>query len=128
MADAHTFGSARKKGVRQGLNERQIEADCHFALTLRLLGLRWRPAILWKVAEGVCGYGELKRALPGIADTALSRELAALRQAGLLHRTEIPRGLARATVYGLTPRGSSLLPLLAEMHQWGEAERCSDAR
>jgi DNA-binding HxlR family transcriptional regulator len=125
MAQTHTFDSGRKPGAAQGLNERRLEEDCPFAVTLRVLGRRWRPAIVWKVADGVVSFGGLKRALHGVTDMALSRELAVLQAAGLLNRTETARGRARSTAYALTNRGRSLLPLLAEMQRWGEMDRAA---
>ncbi|WP_432763519.1 winged helix-turn-helix transcriptional regulator [Brevundimonas aurifodinae] len=109
----------RKPNTSQARNEARLEDACPFAFTLRTLGSRWRPAILWKMALGDRTYGALKRSLPGISDKMLAQDLRVLVKSGLVSRTQASRDLARSSRYTLTPSGEALLPLLREMQHWG---------
>jgi DNA-binding HxlR family transcriptional regulator len=120
MIDTHSLGRApRKRESSQARNEHQLEQKCPFAFTLRLLGSRWRPAIIWKVSQGVRRYGALRRELEGVSDKMLAQDLADLVGVGLLTRLSIAKGRANIVRYELTPAGASMLPLLSELNRWG---------
>lgn len=110
---------SRKLGTSQFLNEVALEDRCPFAHTLGLLGRRWRPALLWKMSQGLAHYGELRRALPRISDKMLAQELTVLSGNGLIVRDHTGSPVQR-TAYRLTEAGRSLIPLLADLYRWGE--------
>jgi DNA-binding HxlR family transcriptional regulator len=48
---------------------------CFFELTLLVIGGKWKPIILYKLArEGVLRFGELKRQSQGVTERMLSCE------------------------------------------------------
>ena len=61
--------------------------DCPALLTIRLISGKWKTRILWHLRRGTAGFGDLKRALPGISPKVLTEHLDALVADGLLTRT-----------------------------------------
>ena len=108
----------RKTTSTNFANEKFLEYDCPFMTTLRFIGKRWRPALLWKLSEGTHRYGALKRAVANISDKMLAATLHELEADGLVRKT-IYAEMPPRTEYHLTSRGEELLPLLREMNRWG---------
>ncbi len=100
-------------------NEQTLEADCPFIFALSLIGKRWKPAILWKMTEGYCRFGEFKREIPPISEKMLTQHLRELEVDGLITRTMYPE-MPPKVEYTLTTLGESLQPILKKLNQWGE--------
>jgi DNA-binding HxlR family transcriptional regulator len=95
-----------------------VEYHCSMELTLELIGGKWKPLIIWYLAENTMRFSELKRALPNITHKMLTQQLRGLEESGLVNRhiyTEIPPKVE----YSLTSAGKSLLPILESLRQWG---------
>ncbi|WP_159476781.1 helix-turn-helix domain-containing protein [Dyadobacter sp. 3J3] len=108
-------------------NEQMLEIDCPFIFALSLMGKRWKPAILWKMTEGIYRFGELKRAIPPISEKMLTQHLRELEADGLLTRTIYPEMPPRVE-YALTKLGWSLQPILEQLNLWGEKAKTDKAR
>lgn len=89
---------------------------CPVELALELIGGKWKTIILARLKGERMRYGELRRAIPGLADKVLTQRLHELENAGLLGRDE-DGGAVR---YFLSPRGESLAPALEQLYMWGE--------
>jgi DNA-binding HxlR family transcriptional regulator len=100
-------------------NEQALETECPFIFALSLMGKRWKPAILWKMTEGIYRFGEMKRAIPQISEKMLTQHLRELETDGLITRTIYPEMPPRVE-YALTKLGSSLQPILKQLNNWGE--------
>jgi len=100
-------------------NEQALETQCPFIFTLSLMGRRWKPAILWKMTEGFCRFGEFKREIPQISEKMLTQHLRELEADGLITRTIFAEMPPRVE-YTLTKLGASLRPILKELNQRGE--------
>lgn len=100
-------------------NEKALEIDCPFIFALSLMGKRWKTAILWKMTEGVYRFGEMKRAIPQISEKMLTQHLRELESDGLITRTIYPEMPPRVE-YALTKLGSTLQPILQQLHNWGQ--------
>ena len=96
--------------------------DCPFIYALSLMGKRWKPAILWKICEGIYRFGEMKRAIPQVSEKMLSQHLRELEADGLITRTIYPEMPPRVE-YALTDLGKSLEPVLKQLYDWGENTR-----
>ena len=99
-------------------NEEVLEIDCPFMLTLRFIGKRWKPAVLWKISEGHLRFKDLKKQLPGISDKMLSETVSELTRDGILSKkifNEVPLRVE----YEFTDFGKTLLPVLSKMNDWG---------
>jgi DNA-binding HxlR family transcriptional regulator len=86
---------------------------------------KYKLRILWDLQDGPHRYGEIKKGLlrdrsdsQEIAPRVLSRELKALATLDLIERTEY-QVVPPKVEYTLTPLGQSLLPIIAQMVQWG---------
>jgi DNA-binding HxlR family transcriptional regulator len=100
-------------------NEQALETDCPFIFALSLMGKRWKPAILWKMTEGIYRFGAMKRAIPQISEKMLTQHLRELEADGLITRTIYPEMPPRVE-YALTKLGASLQPILEQLNNWGE--------
>lgn len=108
-------------------NEKALETDCPFIFALSLMGKRWKPAILWKMTEGIYRFGEMKRAIPQISEKMLTQHLRELETDGLITRTIYPEMPPRVE-YGLTKLGASLQPILQQLNDWGEKAKKSKTK
>ena len=86
---------------------------------------KYKLRILWDLQDGPHRYGEIKKGLlrdrndsQEIAPRVLSRELKALAALDLIERTEY-QVVPPKVEYTLTPLGQSLLPIIAQMVEWG---------
>jgi DNA-binding HxlR family transcriptional regulator len=74
----------------------------------------------------VLRYGELKRSVTGITHKMLSMQLKELELDGLIQRKEY-RQIPPRVDYSLTPLGSTLQPMIAQMYDWGKENMTRDA-
>ena len=95
--------------------------DCPVTRCLAVVGGKWKPVILFCVANGVDRFGAMRRAVPGITKQMLTQQLRELEADGILSRTVHPEVPPRVD-YALTPRGRSLLPVIDAMRDWGAAQ------
>lgn len=87
---------------------------------LRTVGGRWKMAILFYVGlDGVNRFGALKRRLPGISESTLSKQLKELVADGFLERVDFGE-IPPKVEYRLTPRGEAFVPILQSMWDFGE--------
>jgi DNA-binding HxlR family transcriptional regulator len=85
---------------------------------IRLVRGRHKPDILIRLGKGCHRFAELRRAIPGVSERVLARQLDELERDGLVDRRVYPEVPARVE-YRLTARGSSLCPVLKQMWKWG---------
>lgn len=92
---------------------------CGLDATLRLIGGKWKPLILFFLAKGAKRYGELKRCVEGVSDKMLIQQLKELEAHGVVLRTDYSEIPPRVD-YSLTPLGRSLAAAMTSMCDWGE--------
>ncbi|MPY56115.1 helix-turn-helix transcriptional regulator [Streptomyces spongiae] len=85
---------------------------------MEMLGGRWKLAILKQLVAGTRRFGELRRALPGITQRMLTRQLRELEADGLVART-VYREVPPRVEYALTEVGHSLDSITEELDKWG---------
>jgi DNA-binding HxlR family transcriptional regulator len=76
--------------------------------------------VLVALAPGPMRYRQLHRRIDGVSQKMLTQTLRSMARDGLLTRTVTPTVPLR-TDYELTPLGRSLLPLVAAIKTWAEA-------
>lgn len=91
---------------------------CPLQLSLALLGGRWRTLILHHVGQGRHRFGELGRAVDGISERMLARELKELVRLGFLEREAFAEVPPR-TAYRLTELGREARSALEPLRRWG---------
>ena len=108
----------RKETSTNFENEQRLQDECPFVFTLSLMGKRWKPAILWKLSQGVNRFGQLKREIPPISEKMLTQHLRELEKDQLITRTTFPEVPPRVE-YELTELGKTLEPILHQLDSWG---------
>ena len=93
---------------------------CPVLYTMSILGQRWKLPILWHLAdEGTLRYNELKRGIPIITNIMLTQSLRDLEDAMLVERHNLET-VPSHVEYSLTERGKTLIPILKQIHAWGD--------
>ena len=108
----------RKETSTNFENEQLLQDECPFVFAINLMGKRWKPAILWKLAQGVNRFSRLKRAIPPISEKMLAQHLRELERDQLITRTVYPEMPPRVE-YELTELGKTLEPILSQLDAWG---------
>lgn len=94
--------------------------DCPITYTLLILEGKWKWLIIWVLSEeGTLRYGELKKLLPDITHKMLSQQLKAMEKMQLVLR-KVFNQIPPKVEYSLTKKGSTLLPIIDRMCEWGE--------
>ena len=93
---------------------------CPVTACLSVIGGKWKPILLFCIANEVDRFGALQRAVPGITKQMLTKQLRELEADGLITRTVFPVVPPRVD-YALSDKGRSILPVIDAMRQWGEA-------
>ena len=92
---------------------------CGLDATLRVIAGKWKPLILYFLAQGgPTRYGELRRAMRDVSDKMLIQQLKELTADGLVRRTDY-REVPPRVDYALTPLGGSLAQALVPLCTWG---------
>ena len=99
---------------------------CGLDAAIRLIGGKWKPLILFFLAEGPKRYGALKRSVRGVSDKVLIQQLKELEAHGVVLRTDYKEIPPRVD-YTLTPLGRSLADAMVPLCTWGEANAATIA-
>jgi DNA-binding HxlR family transcriptional regulator len=91
---------------------------CGLDATLRVIGGKWKPLILYFLGYGPKRYGELKRCVRGVTDKMLIQQLKELEAGGIVSRTD-HREIPPRVDYALTPFGWSLAEAMIPLCEWG---------
>ncbi|HMJ10782.1 MAG TPA: helix-turn-helix domain-containing protein, partial [Polyangiaceae bacterium] len=84
-----------------------------------MIGDRWTLLVVRELMfGGRRHFRQLMRSTEGIASNILAQRLRALEWHGLVEKHRDPRHAQKA-VYELTSRGIALLPVFAELANWG---------
>jgi len=100
---------------------------CGLDATLRIIAGKWKPLIVYFLAQGPNRYGELRRAVRGVSDKMLIQQLKELEADGIVRRTDHKEVPPRVD-YTLTPLGHSLADALAPLCAWGADNMVAVAR
>lgn len=92
--------------------------NCPVEATLSLIGGKYKPLILWHLADGPLHYMELQRRICGATPKMLAQQLRALEACGMICRKVLPEKPPR-TIYSLSAFGRSVVPVLEAMCDWG---------
>lgn len=109
----------RKSTSSNFANETELAAVCPMHNVMRVLGGRWKIALLYFVHQGHNRFSLLQKKMPFITTKMLSQQLKELEQDNLVNRkiyAEVPPRVE----YSLTAKGESLLPVLENLYVWAE--------
>jgi DNA-binding HxlR family transcriptional regulator len=86
---------------------------------MEIIGGKWKLLIMYLVSNGINRFGKMSMMLRSISKQMLTTQLRELESDGIIERkiyAEIPPRVE----YFLTPKGQSLLPIIALMKDWGQ--------
>jgi DNA-binding HxlR family transcriptional regulator len=92
---------------------------CPIEITLRAIGGKYKPVILFHLLKGTRRYKELQREIPGVSQRMLTLHLKELERDGLVSRTAFPV-VPPHVEYAITDYGQSLESVLEAMNAWGK--------
>jgi len=91
---------------------------CPVAMAAEVVCTRWTPLILRELAAGSTRFNDLRRGLPRISPTLLSKRLKELEGAGVVRHVQGgPDGNGE---YRLTPAGEELKSVVFDLGIWGQ--------
>ncbi len=94
------------------------EYHCPVELVIELISGKWKLLILRELMSGTKRFSQLQRAIPGITQKMLTKQLRELERDGLINRKVYPQ-VPPKVEYSLTELGKSLKPVFDAMHRWG---------
>lgn len=89
---------------------------CPVAKAAEVFCERWTALIIRDLASGASRFSELKRGVPLMSPTLLTRRLRQLEQEGVVEC----RRAGRSPTYHLTPAGEELVPAVDLLSNWGQ--------
>ncbi len=95
-------------------------------ITLKVIGGKWKPEILWQLYAQTLRFSELKRKVTGITQKMLTQELRELEENKIILRTVHPV-IPPKVEYSLTDYGKTLSPVLRSMAEWGEKHKSTQS-
>ena len=92
--------------------------SCPIEATMDILGGKYKVVILWYLIDKTLRFSELQKYVPNATPKMLTQQLRELEGDGLIHRTVYPV-VPPKTEYKLSELGTSLVPILKSMGDWG---------
>lgn len=98
----------------------QIEkyGGCPVSSTLKIIGGKWKPLILYFVSVDVNRFGLLQKMIPDCSKRMMTTQLRELEADGIVNR-KVYAQVPPKVEYTLTEKGQSLRPLFGELSKWG---------
>lgn len=94
------------------------EFNCPVEATLSLIGGKYKALILWHLNGKTLRFNELRRLIPNATPKMITQQLRELEKDTLIHREVYPV-VPPKVEYSLTPLGTTLVPILLAMFDWG---------
>lgn len=100
--------------------EKKIPKDfsCGMAVMMEIIGGKWKSYLIFLINQGVRRPSDLQRAVPSATRRVLNLQLRELEFHGIIKRVIYPEVPPRVEYY-LTEFGTSMLPVVAAMDNWG---------
>ncbi|MDX2483692.1 MAG: helix-turn-helix domain-containing protein [Pseudodonghicola sp.] len=92
---------------------------CPVAMAAEVLCTRWTMVLLRELIAGSTRFNELRRGVPRMSPSLLSRRLRELEEAGILTRHPVP-DQPEILEYRLTEAGRELRPVIEAFGFWGQ--------
>jgi DNA-binding HxlR family transcriptional regulator len=89
---------------------------CPVAMAAEIFCSRWTPLVLREMLCGTTRFNDLRRGVPRMSPTLLSKRLTEMQEAGIVEA--VPKG--GVTEYHLTEAGEDLRPIVMALGFWGQ--------
>ncbi len=93
--------------------------DCPAAITVSLIGSKWKLLILRNLLIRPWRFNDLKKNLKGISQKVLTDSLRSMESDGIVTRTVFPE-IPPHVEYTLSELGEKMLPILKAMETFGK--------
>ena len=90
---------------------------CSLVHAMNIIGGKWKPIIIYLLANGSMRFGKLLIHVPTISKKVLTDQLKELEEDGLLVRERFAEVPPRVE-YSLSEKGKGLLPVLKLLSDW----------
>lgn len=90
---------------------------CPVAMAAEIVCTRWTALVLRELLSGSTRFNDLRRGLPSMSPTLLSKRLKELEKAGVVEAVRAPN---RGVEYKLTEAGEELRPVVMSLGSWGQ--------
>ena len=90
---------------------------CSLVHSMNIIGGKWKPILLYLLANGSMRFGKLLIHTPTISKKVLTDQLKELEEDGLIIRTRYAEVPPRVE-YSLSEKGEALLPILKALSDW----------
>lgn len=102
--------------------ERKIpkDLDCGMAMTMEIIGNKWKPCLLYGIYKGINRPGQLQQQNPKASRQVLNQQLKELEAHGIIRKVVYAQ-LPPKVEYFLTELGETLIPVLEAMTAWGNS-------
>ena len=91
---------------------------CPVAMTAEIFTAKWTPLVLRELLVGPARFNDLRKGVPRMSQSLLTKRLDDLEHSGLVEREPLTSGGYK---YQLTEMGESLRPIVELMGLWGSA-------
>lgn len=92
---------------------------CPHVTAQRIFAGKWTILIFQNLIDGPSRFGELRRNILGITQSALTKQLRLLESHNLINR-HIYREIPPRVEYSLTEMGKATLPVMAQLKEFGD--------
>lgn len=102
--------------------ERKIaeDLDCGIYIAMKIFGGKWKPCIIDAIDKGINRPSMLHREIASATPRVIDMQLRELQEFEVVEKS-VSIGFPLKAEYRLTDLGKSILPILAQMDQWGKA-------
>jgi DNA-binding HxlR family transcriptional regulator len=90
---------------------------CPVAMAAEIFCSRWTALILREMYCGTRRFNDLRKGVPRMSPSLLSKRLVEMREAGIIREVSLPKG---GKEYELTEAGEELKPIVMAMGFWGQ--------
>ncbi|WP_299365163.1 helix-turn-helix domain-containing protein [Winogradskyella sp.] len=91
--------------------------SCTLVHAMNIIGGKWKPIIIYLLANGSLRFGKLLLFIPNISKKVLTQQLRELEDDRLIIRKRFAETPPRVE-YSLSERGKGLLPILKQLSYW----------
>lgn len=104
------------------LNDRSAQGSygqfCPVAMAAEIVCSRWTALVLRELLSGTTRFNDLRRGVPLMSPSLLSKRLKELEEAGVI--VTVPTGQSGIVEYRLTEAGEDLRPVVMSLGFWGQ--------
>ena len=99
-----------------------MNTSCGLEISLKIMGGKWKPLILYHLQNGPLRFSEIKRSMGSISEKVLIQQLRDLVAINVLNRHDY-KCVPPMVDYSLTPFGETLVQALVPLCEWGNQNR-----